>query len=332
MLFPYRLTLATSAFISNAVALHATDSYTDADIAQSSYLPNHNIDPTVLAKRDFALTYTVRFNIEEQFYAEPLVYTPNGRGQLIFLASSQNWIRILDAKTGEIINARQVQRPFLNSDVNSTAYGKTLGISGTPVLDPNTDIVYFFAKSYIPNLRAEGETGAYNGVFYFHGVDINTFEDVPGFPILLDGYKSDNDPNEMFIGGLLQQDPSLVQVDDLVYGGFGGHSGSLPVYKDTALVVGVNVISKQVVTDFSVPSNLNSNGQGPFTSGMALSTNGSHLFLESRQRQPGTAASQRRSLVQDENFVSPPQLRFSAVLQLTIKGRIEYWPGWTTLP
>ena len=305
MLFPYRLTLAASALVLNAVALQATDSYSDADIAQSGYLPNHNIDPTVLANQGPESTYTISFNADEQFYAEPLVYTPNGSGQLIFLASSQNWIRTLDAKTGDIINARQVQTPFLNSDLNSTAYGKTLGISGTPVLDPDTDIVYFYAKSYIPNFRAEGETGAYNGVFYFYGVDVNTLEDVPGFPILLDGYRSDNNPNEIFIGGLLQQDPSLIQVDDLVYGGFGGHSGSFPVYNDTALVVGVNVTSKQVVTDFSVQSGLKKNGQGPFTSGMALSTDGLHLFLVSRQGQYGPAAPKKRSLVQDESFVSP---------------------------
>ena len=305
MLFPYRLTLAASAFVSSAVALQATDSYSDADLAQSGYLPNHNIDPTELANQDPESTYTVSFNVDEQFYAEPLVYTPNGSDQLIFLASSQNWIRTLDAKTGDVINARQVQTPFLNSDVNSTAYGKTLGISGTPVVDPNTDVVYFFAKSYIADLRAEGETGTYNGVYYFYGVNVNTLEDVSGFPILLDGYESDNNPNEIFIGGLLQQDPSLVQVDDLVYGGFGGHSGSFPVYNDTALVVGVNVTSKQIVTDFSVQSSLKSNGQGPFTSGMALSTDGSHLYLVSRQGQSGTAAPKKRSLVQDESFVSP---------------------------
>ena len=310
MLLPYRLTLAASAFVSSAVALQATDSYSDADIAQSGYLPNHNIDPTVIANQDPESTYSVSFNTDEQFYAEPLVYTPNGTDQLIFLASSQNWIRTLNAKTGDVINSRQVQTPFLNSDVNSTAYGKTLGILGTPVLDPTTDIVYFFAKSYIPNLRAEGETGVYNGVFNFYGVDINTLEDAPGFPIFLDGYKSDNNPDEIFVGGLLQQDTSLVQVDDLVYGGFGGHSGSFPVYNDTALVVGVNVTSKQVVADFSVQSSLKSNGQGPFTSGMALSTDGSHLFLVSRQEQSGIAVSKRRSLVQDETFVSFSWLRW----------------------
>ena len=308
MLFPYRLTLAASALVSSAIALQATDSYSDADVAQSGYLPNHNIDPTALANED---TYSVTFNAYEQFYAEPLVYTPNGSDQLVILASSQNWIRTLDAETGDIVNARQVQTPFLNSDLNSTAYGETLGITGTPVVDPNTDILYFYAKSYIPNLRAEGETGAYNGVYYFYGVDVNTLEDVSGFPILLDGYKSDNNPDDIFIGGLLQQDPSLVQVDDVVYSGFGGQSGSFPVYNDTALVVGVNVTSKQIVTDFSVQSSLKSNGQGPFTSGMALSTDGLHLFLVSRQEQSGTAAPKKRSLVQDESFVSLSKLRLS---------------------
>ena len=305
MLLPYRLTLAASALVSSAVALQATDSNLNADASQSGYLPNINIDPTAIANQDPDSAFSVSFNADEQFYAEPLVYTPDGSDQLLFLASSQNWIRTLDAKTGDILNARQVQTPFINSDVNSTAYGETLGISGTPVLDNATDIVYFFAKSYIPDFRAQGETGVYNGVYYFYGVDVNTLEDAPGFPILLDGHESDNNPDEIFIGGLLQQDPSLVQVDDLVYGGFGGHSGFFPVNNNTALVVGVNVTSKQIVTDFSVQSSLGTNGQGPFTSGMALSTDGSHIYLVSRQGQSGTAAPKKRSLVQDESFVSP---------------------------
>jgi hypothetical protein len=62
-----------------------------------------------------------------QFYAKPLTYTPlAGGNQLLFLASSQNWIRTLDAKTGALINARQVHTPFLQSDIGCTGMIYTL--------------------------------------------------------------------------------------------------------------------------------------------------------------------------------------------------------------
>jgi hypothetical protein len=33
------------------------------------------------------------------------------------MASSQNWIRTLNAETGALINSRQVHTPFLQSDI-----------------------------------------------------------------------------------------------------------------------------------------------------------------------------------------------------------------------
>jgi hypothetical protein len=101
-----------------------------------------------------------------------------GGNQLLFLASSQNWIRTLDAKAGTIINQRQVHRPFLQSDIGCTDIPGTIGIIGTPVIDPTTDIAYFFSKTYIPNLRVAGNIGIPNGVYYFHGVNVNTLADV----------------------------------------------------------------------------------------------------------------------------------------------------------
>jgi hypothetical protein len=54
-------------------------------------------------------------------YAKPLLFTPESTAkQLIFLASSMNYIRTLDAVTGNLINSRQVQTPFLQSDIGCT--------------------------------------------------------------------------------------------------------------------------------------------------------------------------------------------------------------------
>ena len=140
MLLFYRLALVALALVSHVTALQEIDSYSDADPGQSGYLPNHNIDPALIASKKVGPLFTKHFHDGEHFYAEPLVYTPNGNDQLLFLASSQIRIRILGAKTGDTINERQVQTPFLTSDLNCPEYGKTEGISGTPVIDPTTDI------------------------------------------------------------------------------------------------------------------------------------------------------------------------------------------------
>lgn len=229
------------------------------------------------------------FNAKEQFYAKPLTFTPAATGvQILFLASSQNYIRTLNAKTGAILNTRQVHTPFLQSDIGCTDIPNTIGIIGTPVIDPNTEIAYFFSKTYIPNYRVAGNTGVPNGVYYFHGVYLDTLQDVPGFPILIDGSVADNDASDFFVGGVVLQRPSLVQVGNYVYGGFGGHCD---LFNYTGLVVGIDVVNKNIAAQWAVSvgplvphsGNLLQNGAGGeggvWQSGVGLSTDGSRLFF-----------------------------------------------------
>ncbi|KAF4556435.1 WSC domain-containing protein 3 [Elsinoe fawcettii] len=247
------------------------------------------MDPAVVDSAEFGLLWKYPFLDKEQFYAKPLTYTPTGMNQIVFLASSQNWIRILDAKSGTLIKERQVNTPFLQSDIGCTDIPNTIGITGTPVIDPNTDTAYFFAKTYIPNLRLPGNTGTYNGVYYFHAVDVRTLEERPGYPILVDGSVSDNDDRKYFVGGTILQRASLIQLGSYVYGGFGGHCD---LFNYTGTVVGVNVASGKIAANWVTMSgpnsnfggNWNQNGGGGLAgiwmAGMSLSTDsGSRLFF-----------------------------------------------------
>lgn len=203
------------------------------------------------------------------------------------MASSQNNLYTLDAKTGAPLNTRAVHTPFLQAEIGCNDIPNTIGIIGTPVIDPATDIAYFFSKTYIPNYRTAGATGVFNGVYYFHGVNVNTLEDVPGFPILVDGSQSDNAPEKYFVGGIILQRPSLAQVGSVVYGAFGGHCD---LFNYTGLVVGIDVNLKKIVTNFATESGplvpqtnvWNQNGGGGqggiWMSGMGLSTDGNRLF------------------------------------------------------
>ncbi|KAL8776823.1 MAG: hypothetical protein Q9194_002912, partial [Teloschistes cf. exilis] len=283
-----RLVALAAVVVPQVLAAGPTDSYTDADPAQSGYLPNHNMDPAVVDSSEFGLLWSTKYNALEQFYAKPLVYTPLAGGpQIVFIASSQNWIRTMNAKTGAPLNARQVHTPFLQAEIGCTDIPNTIGIIGTPTIDPATDIAYFFAKTYIPNFRTAGNTGVFNGVYYFHGVNVNTLEDVFP-PILIDGSQSDNAPAKYFVGGVILQRPSLTQIGSVVYGGFGGHCD---LFNYTGVVIGVDINQKKVVTNFAVESgplvpqtnNWQQNGGGGeggiWMSGMALATDGANRLF-----------------------------------------------------
>ncbi|MCJ1242521.1 hypothetical protein MMC14_010529, partial [Varicellaria rhodocarpa] len=270
----YSLALLVMMRIQYVAGMDPTDSYSDADPAQSGYLPNHNMDPAIVDSSEFGQLWKTPFNNLEQ---------------LLFLASSQNWIRTLNAKTSEVLNTRQVHTPFLQSDIGCTDIPNTIGIIGTPVIDPTTDIAYFFAKTYIPNFRYAGNTGTFNGVYYFHGVNVNTLQDVFD-PVLVDGSISDNDPLKCFIGGTILQRPALTLINGVVYAGFGGHCD---LFNYTGLVLGVDVSSQKVITNYAVESGplvpqtnvWDQNGGGGqggiWMSGMALSSDGNRVFFVS---------------------------------------------------
>lgn len=152
----------------------------------------------------FGILWKNTYLPNERWYAKPLVYTPNGKKQLVFTASHMNWIRTVDAVTGTLINSRQVQPPFLQSDIGCTDIPNYIGIIGTPTLDSATEVVYFFSKGY-KNGASSG--GVLNGQYKFYAVDVNTLADVPGFPVIIDGHNADNDPTRYFIGGTVLQRP-----------------------------------------------------------------------------------------------------------------------------
>lgn len=110
-------------------SLAATDMLQDADPAQSGYLDNHNMHPSTVGSAIFGVLWkNFMGNNKERWYAKPLVYTPPGRSQLVFLASAMNVIRTVDAVNGTLINSRIVQPPFLQADVGCTDVPDYIGI------------------------------------------------------------------------------------------------------------------------------------------------------------------------------------------------------------
>ena len=109
-------------------SLAPTDEIQDADPSQSGYLDNHNLHPNTVGSAIFGQLWKNTYGNKERWYAKPLVYTPPGGTQLVFLASAQNVIRTLDAVNGTLLNSRTVQPPFLQKDIGCTDIPDYIGV------------------------------------------------------------------------------------------------------------------------------------------------------------------------------------------------------------
>jgi iron transport multicopper oxidase len=57
-----------------------------------------------------------------------------------------------------------------------------------------------------------GNTGLVNGVYYFYAINAITLNDVPDFPVFIDGSVAQNYPLRYFHGGLTIQRTASLQL------------------------------------------------------------------------------------------------------------------------
>ncbi|KAK1982637.1 WSC domain-containing protein [Colletotrichum cereale] len=285
-----RLSLAALASLPVLVAsLASTDSFRDADLPQSGYLPNHNLNPNVAGSSSFQNLWTFTSPVgKEQWLAKPLVYTPNGQPELVITASEMNIIRVFNSKTGNVLNTRTLQPPFSAADSNCGDIPDWIGVTGTPIIDPNTDIMYLFSKGY-----KDGTTsGTANGVYKMYAIRIPSLEDVAGFPVLIDGINADNDRARYFVGGVALQRPSLTELNGHIVAAFGSHcgrwnyTGYLLSVSKTPGVGPVSMWATEAAPGAPSPQPLDlaaeSSGKaGIWQSGMGLPTIGNNVFFVS---------------------------------------------------
>jgi len=106
------------------------------------------MDPAIVGSAQFGLLFKTRLpgtypiggqNIPEQIFSQPLVYTGSDGIQYLYVATTQNNVYKITAKTGIIVASRNLHRPFLVSDLNGCVdINPTVGITATGVIDPDT--------------------------------------------------------------------------------------------------------------------------------------------------------------------------------------------------
>lgn len=107
------------------------------------------MNPQVVGSSSFTLSWKIKYNTNEVFYAKPLIYTrPGDAHEMVITVSNQNIIRILDGLTGALVKSRTLDPPFQSVDSNCGDIPNTIGITGTPYIDQSTNIMYLFSKGY----------------------------------------------------------------------------------------------------------------------------------------------------------------------------------------
>ncbi|KAL8837213.1 MAG: hypothetical protein Q9176_005844 [Flavoplaca citrina] len=234
------------------------------------------MDPSVVGSAQFGELWQAKLpgnylNALEQIYSQPLVYTLDDGIQYVFIATTQNNVYKINAKTGNIVASRNLHIPFETVEIlPCTDINPLVGVTGTGVIDPTTDTWYLTAKTY--DDQSGQVKGLANGRYFFHAIDVNTLAEKGGFPKPLEGTLARNNPNRMFQGGIHLQRPALLLTGPYVYAGFASHCVQ---YNFTGWIMGWDKSSGDIVERFSTQGGPEPNktpGAGIWMSGGGLST------------------------------------------------------------
>jgi hypothetical protein len=199
--------------------------------------------------------------VDGQVYAQPLVWA----GTLL-VATETNNVYGLDPKTGFVLWQKTWGVAVSASVVGCPDLSPSLGVTGTPVIDPTTGIAYLLSKS--------STSSSIN--FLAHALDVATGAEQPGFPVSIAGAAA-NDPTRTFDARMMYQRPGLLLLDGVVYAAFGSMCDDIPW---AGWIAGVSTSGRLTTlwTTEAGPAKPNG-GAGIWQSGCGLMSDGTGQIL-----------------------------------------------------
>ncbi|KAF2640189.1 Pyrrolo-quinoline quinone [Massarina eburnea CBS 473.64] len=263
------------------------------DNSRTCYESNHNIDPRAVASADFGQIFKTllpgNFNgmAAEQIFSSPLVYTGSDGIQYVYVATTQNNIYKLNAKTGAIVVSRNLHVPFLQAELGSCVdINPLIGVTATGVIDSETGIWYLTAKTYTEQFQdgkfsPSNPPGRTNGRMYQHAIHTEDLSEVDGWPVSLEGRVFRNNPNRMFQSANEHSRPGALLAGDYVYTAYASHCVQ---YNYTGAIIGFNKKTGEVVEMFTMEGGPEPNtvpGGGIWMSGGGLAYDGNSMYFSS---------------------------------------------------
>jgi hypothetical protein len=176
--------------------------------------------------------------VEGHLYAQPLYWRDPNKAQnsLVLIASESNVVQAFDAQSGKEVWKKSVGRPVPRSSLPCGNINP-LGITGTPVIDPQTQAIYF-------NAAVEEKDGPRHQVF---GLSLKDGSILQGFPV--DVARALQAAGQRFDPRTQNQRTALTLLDGAVYAGFSGHFGDCGDYR--GWVVGIPLRQPAKVMSFA---------------------------------------------------------------------------------
>jgi len=164
--------------------------------------------PAVLRGGRFGRVFTAR--VHGQVYAQPLVV-----GQMVIAATEQDWVYGIDAVTGRVHWSVRLGQP--GQAPGCADLQPSIGITGTPVYDPQTGMVDVVAETT--------RRGGRNAAYHLFAVDprsghVTRRVAIGGHPV--------NDPRLSFSAARQLQRPALLLLGRWVLAAFGSHCDQPP--------------------------------------------------------------------------------------------------------
>jgi outer membrane protein assembly factor BamB len=231
---------------------HADVLVNSSNLLRNGWYPDEPaLSPATVTGGNFGQLFSA--NVDGQVYAQPIV----SQGTLL-VATENNNVYGLDPHTGAQKWQRTYGTPFNPSDIACGDISPHIGITGTPVVDPATNIAYFTDKEYV-----SGSSGPTH--YFAHAIDVSTGAEEPGWPTLIQGY-ADNASQidaHLFHPDTQLQRPGLLLMDGVIYMGFGSSCDAAPY---TGWIVGISTTTHAITTMFTTIGDNNS-GAGIWQSG-----------------------------------------------------------------
>ncbi|RFU77686.1 wsc domain-containing [Trichoderma arundinaceum] len=306
-----------TAIVGLANGLASTDTITwGGDNSRAGYQTNHNMDPSVVGSSSFGQLFQTRLpgaysGAAEQIFSQPLVYTPSGgTKQYVYVATTQNNVYKLDAKTGDIVASRNLHIPFLAADLDGCVdINPNIGVTATGVIDPDTDTLYLTAKTYADQSLLNKPQGLAAGRYFIHALDANDLSERPNFPVPLEGIIARNSDLRMFNGGIHHQRTALLHTGQFIYAGFASHCVQ---YNFTGWIIGWDKTTGKIVEYYAmegkgVPNDIRGAGVWMSGGGIASDNAGSIWYAT------GNGYASQLSNVPVKGFNPPTSLEEAAV-------------------
>jgi hypothetical protein len=190
---------------------------------QETILTPQNVSPN-----NFGKLFTV--HTVGEIYTQPL-YVSNlqiagGTHNVVFIGDTFNYVYAIDADNGTIYWQQNFGYPIIAGDVQNDwniSWYTGIGIIGTPVIDPDTNIMYV-VNGHQP------QDGQQSYTYYLNALDITTGNPVNGSPQQISASYSTPDLNtpEVFQAQTQNQRCGLTLANGNIYMCFGSHQDIMP--------------------------------------------------------------------------------------------------------